>query len=151
MRPCKDVRRLRDLSAQPARRDLARLVTRYGTGARSAAQVVMGLAALEARGLRGEMRWLAAAALGALAPVPTVLWTWACGRFWRLSPPVRKQVLLLAGRDPRYARHYEAARRAAAGAGGMPRLSPRAKVLPGSGTSTTPPIPDAVSSPPTDS
>ena len=97
-RACPEVRVLRSTLATPHLRDRAmrRLARRYADGRRCAQDVTQALASLDSFNRRDECSRLLTAALVAVRPAPTVLWTWACAHADALDAEAREAMRRLA-------------------------------------------------------
>lgn len=103
---CREVAVLRSLVDNVARsRACDRLLRRYVTGRRAAADVVDGLQALYSQNRRSECSSLLTGAFSAVQPVPTVLWLWACSHPDALHVDVVRYMLRLGTTSPRLDKH----------------------------------------------
>lgn len=112
---CSEVGMLRCFLLPVVRRRLEnKLVLKYSRGRRSAADVCEALRALRAQMHYDECDYLVTECFGVVAPVPTVLWTWACDNARVLSDRTLRTMARMAAptrTDPhaaRYARHLAA-------------------------------------------
>ena len=119
MRTCREAEQLRRFLPPATRRRLQnRLVAKYSSGRRSASDVREALQALKAQLHYAECDYLLTECFGVVAPVPTVLWTWACDNVHVLGSGTLRAMLAMAQppaqtADPhaaRYARHLAARR-----------------------------------------
>lgn len=102
---CREVQTLRGLLNSNKERAAEKLLKKYISGRRSAHQIVLGLQALRAQNDSNLLCALAADALRALDPPPTVLWDWLCRHADLLGVNILRRMLRIAQRDPRCARH----------------------------------------------
>ena len=106
MGACAEVQVLRAFGPRVAREHaVLKLCRKYGKGRRSAEQVVMGLDALEAQNDAEGVCDLAAGALFAVTPVPTLVWEWLCRHADVLQVHTVRHMLKVAGSDARCEKH----------------------------------------------
>lgn len=105
---CSEVAKLRSFPLPVVRRRLQnKLVLKYNKGRRSAADVCEALWALRAQLHYAECDYVLTECFGVVAPVPTVLWTWACDNARVLSDDTRRAMARMAApaqTDPHAAR-----------------------------------------------
>lgn len=82
-----------------------KLLAKYRRGDRSASDVLDAVAALEAQNLQEEADAFVFAALHAISPVPTALWTKACNCAGRWSTNRVRSMLAIARKLPRCRKH----------------------------------------------
>lgn len=101
-----EVKVLRSFVPQGVRdRMCGKLLAKYRRGERSASDVVDAVAALESQNLFPESDSLLFAAVHAVSPVPTLLWTRACASGPRWSTNKLRSLLAIARESPRCRKH----------------------------------------------